>query len=63
MLFISALTECCGDCWNLNKKLTELLDELLTWYYANGLVISTKKSTAMLFHTWLKESSLTINQV
>jgi hypothetical protein len=32
------------------------LDELLTWCHANGLVVNTKKSTAMLFHTWLKES-------
>jgi len=40
------------------------MDELLTWYHANGLVINTKKSTAMWFHIWLKESfSKTINQV
>jgi len=34
------------------------MDELLTWYQAIGLVINTKKSTAMSFHTWLKESFL-----
>jgi len=34
------------------------MDELLTWYHANGLVINTKKSTAMSFYTCLKERFL-----
>jgi len=37
------------------------LDELLTWCHANGLVINTKKSTAMSFHTWLKGSFLKLS--
>jgi len=35
----------------LNKK-NRVMQQLLTWFHGNGLVINTEKIIAMSFHTW-----------
>jgi len=36
----------------LNKKLKRVMQQLLTWFHGNGLVINTEKTKAVSFHTW-----------
>lgn len=34
------------------------MQQLIIWFHVNGLVISTKKIVAVLFHTWQNEGVL-----
>ena len=36
----------------LNQKINRFMQQLLTWFHVNGLVINTKKTVAISFHTW-----------
>jgi len=36
----------------LNEKINRVMQQLLTWFHVNGLVINTEKTIAMSFHTW-----------
>ena len=36
----------------LNKKINRVMQQLLTWFRVNGLVINTEKTIALSFHVW-----------
>jgi len=42
----------------LSKKVKEVMQQLLSWFYSNQLVINTDKTTAISLHAWQNKSNL-----